>query len=111
MTVAMSGETVTGATGENRDLVGASTSFPPKMENPTARSGDEPEKNEWEPDASDALDRGEAMEANASTEAERKTAANKGTARRMGPWMLPSLPRKFGPGRHPADERQTSGMM
>jgi len=68
MTVAMYGETATGPTGENRDLVGAaSTSFPPKMETPTARSGDRsPEKNEWEPDASDALDRGEAMEANAS---------------------------------------------
>ena len=38
------------------------------------------------------------MEANASTEAARKTAANKGTARRMGPWMLSSLPRKFGLG-------------
>ena len=67
MTVAMSGETVTGATGENRDLVGASTSFPPKMENPTARSGDEPEKNDWEPGTSDALDHGEATDANAST--------------------------------------------
>ena len=66
MTVAMYGETATGPTGENRDLVGgASTSFPPKMETPSARSGDQPEKNEWEPDASDALDRGEAMEANA----------------------------------------------
>jgi hypothetical protein len=68
MTVAMYGETATGPTGENRDLVGgASTSFPPKVETPTARSGDQPEKNEWEPDASDALDRGEAMEANVST--------------------------------------------
>ena len=66
MTVAMYGETATGAAGENRDLVGASTSFPPKLENPTERSGAEPEKNEWEPDASDALDRGEATDANAS---------------------------------------------
>ena len=66
MTVAMYGETATGPTGDNRDLGGgASTSFPPKMETPSARSGDQPEKNEWEPDASDALDRGEAMEANA----------------------------------------------
>ena len=69
MTVAMYGETATGATGENRDLIGASTSIPPKLENPTAGSGDEPEKNEWEPDASNALNRGGTTDAHASARA------------------------------------------
>ena len=50
MTVAMYGETATGPTGENRDLVGgASTSFPPKMETPSARSGDQPRRASGSP--------------------------------------------------------------
>ena len=64
MTVAMYGETATGPPAKTDLVGGASTSFLPRWKLPRAiwrPAGEE----RVEPDASDALDRGEAMEANA----------------------------------------------